>query len=154
MATEEEGNCMRVANQTRAVIAAGVVVAAGLGGSQLIQARAQEGAKSQPAPRCNISPVKAIEIAHSRVKGRTLQANFEFDEGKWVYGVMIVHNKTIEEVEIDPLTGKIGDVETVTPEGEAREVQSELTRAIGGKAPTETERVKRARNRRRNSGSK
>lgn len=131
---------MKMAHQTRIVTAAVVSLAAGLGGSLLIQAHAQESAKSQPAPRCNISPVKAIEIAHTKVNGRTLQANFEFDEGKWVYGVMIAHNKTIEEVEIDPLTGKIGDVETVTPEGEAREVQAELTAAIGGKAPTSAEK--------------
>ena len=121
-------------NQTLTVLAVGAGLAAVLGGSMLIKAHAQESTRLQPAPKCNISPVKAIEIAHTKVKGRTLQANFEFDEGKWVYGVMIVHEKTIEEVEIDPLTGKIGDVETVTPEGEAKEIRAELTAAIGGKA--------------------
>ena len=76
--------------------------------------------------------VEAIHIALGKVPGRVLQANFEFDEGKWVYGVMIVNGKILKEVEIDPMTGKIGDVETVTPEGEAKEVQDELTKAVGG----------------------
>ena len=61
-----------------------------------------------------------------------MHADFEFDEGKWVYGVMIVNGKIIKEVQIDPISGKIGDVETVTPEGEAAEVKAELTKAIGG----------------------
>jgi hypothetical protein len=113
--------------------AAGAGISAVLASSLLMAAYAQK-AKTDPAPKCNITPVKAIEIAHSKVKGRVLQANFELDGGKWVYGVMIVHGTTIEEVEIDPLTGKIGDVETVTPEGEAKEVQSELSAAIGGKS--------------------
>ena len=32
------------------------------------------------------------------------------------------------------LNGKIGDVEAVTPAGEAKEVQAELTKALGGKS--------------------
>ncbi len=101
-------------------------------------ARAQEGggASGQSADKPlagKVAPWKAIEIAKTKVQGRALNADFEFDEGHWVYGVMIVHDHKISEVEIDPATGKIGDVEEVTPDGEAKEVQGELTKAIGGK---------------------
>jgi hypothetical protein len=43
---------------------------------------------------------------------------------------MIVSGKSIKEVEIDPMSGKVGDTENVTPEGEAKEVQQELTAAL------------------------
>ena len=79
--------------------------------------------------------MEAINIALKKVPGRALNANFEFDEGKWVYGVVIVHGKTIKEVEIDPITGKVADSETVTPDGEANELRAELTKAISGKKP-------------------
>lgn len=92
------------------------------------------GAPVQPAPQCKISPVDAIKIAQAKVKGKTIQANFEFDEGHWVYGVMIVQGNVIKEVEIDPMSGKIGDVETVTPAGEAKEMETALNSAIGIKS--------------------
>src|SRR5579872_1669230 len=105
----------------------------------IMGARAQPGAKPAPEPRCNISPVRAIEIARGKVHGRAIQANFELDGGKWVYGVMIAHGRTIEEVEVDPLTGKIADVETVTPDGEAKELRGILNAAIGRKAGSRAE---------------
>ncbi len=103
-----------------------------IGGAAFAGAKAQEKTMKQPEPKCKINPVEAIKIAHTKVKGTVIQSNFEFDEGKWVYGVMIVEGKTIKEVEIDPITGKVGDVETVTPEGEAKEMKDALTKAIGG----------------------
>ena len=109
-----------------------VAVAGLIGGTGLLSLRADEKMKAQPEPKCKISPVDAIKIAHTKVKGTVIQSNFEFDEGKWVYGVMIVEGKTIKEVEIDPISGKIGDVETVTPEDEAKEMKDALTKAIGG----------------------
>jgi hypothetical protein len=124
--------------RTTAVRAAvgSIGLAALLGGSLcLMTARAQQGAKKIPAPMGKITPWKAIEIATGKVPGRALNANFEFDEGHWIYGVMIVSGKTLKEVEIDPMTGKIGDVESITPEGEAKEVASELNAAIGNGKP-------------------
>jgi len=85
---------------------------------------------AQKAPRAKIGPVDAIRIAQGKVAGRAVQANFEFDEGHWVYGVMIAHDHKLSEVEIDPMTGKVGDVEAVTPDGEAKEVKAELSAAI------------------------
>lgn len=118
------------------VLAAGTGLAAVLSGSLLMRAQAQKGSTSMPDPRCKITPVQAIKIATGKVAGRPLQANFEFDEGKWLYGVMVVSGTTIKEVEIDPMTGKVGAVETVTPEDEAKEIRDGLTKAIGGKVQT------------------
>lgn len=109
-----------------------------VGGVSLRNAQAKETDK-QPAPACKITPVQAIGIALKKVPGRPLQANFEFDEGHWVYGVMIVSGKTIKEVEIDPMNGKVGGTETVTPEDEAKEMRDSLTKAIGGKVQAEKE---------------
>lgn len=102
------------------------------GGTGMLAAHAQQKGSTTPEPKCKVSPVEAIRLAKGKVPGRPLNANFEFDEGKWVYGVMIVSGKTIKEVTIDPMTGKVGDVETVTPEDEAKEIKDELTKATGG----------------------
>lgn len=113
----------------RLVTALGVSAVMG-SGLLVINAKAQ-------APKGKITPWEAIKIANGKVPGRALNANFEFDEGKWVYGVMIVTNDTpkqIKEVEIDPMTGKVGDAETITPEGEAKEVTAELNAALGVKS--------------------
>lgn len=117
--------------RTLGIMAAGLGLAALLGGAALQAANA--GGKPDPPPTGKITPWQAIKIANGKVPGRVLNANFELDEGKWVYGVMIVADGKIQEVEIDPTSGKIGDVEAVTPEGEAKEIQDELTKAIGGK---------------------
>ncbi len=88
-----------------------------------------------PAASAKISPVQAMAIAKKKMGGGVaFQANFEFDEGHWVYGVMIVKGHKITEVEVDPKTGKALDSETVTPDDEAKEMKSELTKvaAAGG----------------------
>lgn len=86
-------------------------------------------------PAGKITPWAAMKIAVAKVPGKALNAMFEFDEGHRVYGVMVLTGKQIKEVEIDPMTGKVGDVENVNPAGEAREVESELKAAISGRAP-------------------
>jgi len=92
-------------------------------------------AQKQPAPPASvISPVRAMQIATAKAGGHALSATFEFDEGHWVYGVIVVSGPTLQEVELDPATGKVGDVEKITPEGEAKEMAGELNKAIG-KAP-------------------
>lgn len=98
-----------------------------------VNARAQNKQTARPEPICSVSPVQAIKAAIDKVPGRPISANFEFDEGKWVYGVLIVTGHTIKEVTVNPLTGKAEDVETVTPDGEAREIKAELNRAVGGR---------------------
>jgi hypothetical protein len=98
-----------------------------LGSGLFLQARAQQ---SIPPPTGKITPWAAIKIAVAHTPGQALNANFEFDEGKWVYGVMIVTRQGLKEVELDPNTGKVGDVESITPEGEAKETAQELRAAL------------------------
>ena len=119
----------RLAITLASIVGVGLVSAATIRISQALGS-----APKQPAPKCKISPVEAIAIALKKAPGKPLQANFEFDEGHWVYGVMIVQGKEIKEVEIDPMTGKVGGVEAITPEGEAKEMLAELKAAIGSKA--------------------
>jgi uncharacterized membrane protein YkoI len=94
----------------------------------------EEGESSGQSPTTptvgKIAPWKAMEIAKQKVPGRALNANFEFDDGHWIYSVTVVHSHKISEVEIDPVSGKVGEVEAVTPAGEAKELEGDLHRAI------------------------
>lgn len=105
----------------------------GILGVRVVMA-AQSASASEPT--CKLSPVDAIKIAKTKIPGRTIQATFEFEDGKWVYGVMIVTGKSIKEVIVDASSGKIGDIESVTPNDEAKEIKAELERALGEKAPS------------------
>ena len=81
------------------------------------------------APAAKVTPIQAMAAAKKKLGGGTaFQANFEFDEGHWVYGVMVVKGHQISEVEVDPTTGKALDSESVTPSGEAKEAQEELAK--------------------------
>src|SRR5258708_1205656 len=124
----------------RGLMVAGVGLIALISGFALRSANAAGGGKEDPTPTGKITPWQAIKIANGKGAGRGLNANFELDAGKWVYGVMIVSKGKLQEVEIDPTTGKIGDTEEVTPEGEAKEIQSELTKALGGKSAGSAEK--------------
>lgn len=115
-------------NRVIACIAGCAIVLAGFAIAQEKEKEEQGGAMKPPMAK--FGPVDAIKTALIKVPGTALQANFEFDEGHWVYGVMIVHDHKLSEVEIDPMTGKVGDVEDVTPAGEAKEVEAELNKAI------------------------
>lgn len=89
-------------------------------------------AKSGPmtAPHAKLTPVQAMSIAVAKSGGKATRATFEFDEGHWVYGVLVVKDHKLFEVELDPVTGKVGDTESVTPEDEAKETQQELSAMI------------------------
>lgn len=117
-----------------------VVVALLIGSTSLFAAYAAGSAKPDPQPKCKISPLQAIQAATQKVPGRALNANFELDEGKWIYGVIVVSGKSLSEVQVDPMTGKAGDVEKVTPDDEAQEMKVELTKAIGGKVKNTKEK--------------
>ena len=127
--------------RTLGLMAIGLGLTALAGGLSLVAARAQDG-KKMPAPAGKITPWQAIKIATDKVPGKALNANFEFDEGHWIYGVMIVADHKLKEVEIDPMTGKVGDVEDITPEGEGKEITQELNAALGikGEQPAKGEK--------------
>ncbi len=80
-------------------------------------------------PSVKISPVEAMRAATSKLGGGTaFQANFEFDEGHWSYGVMVAKGHKISEVEVDPMSGKVLDSESVDPAGEASEMKADLAK--------------------------
>ena len=52
---------------------------------------ARTGWQRPTKPTATITPIQALKAATDKTKGGTaFQANFEFDEGKWVYGVLVV----------------------------------------------------------------
>ena len=78
-------------------------------------------------PVANINPVTAMNIASSKVGGTAKMALFEFDDGQWIYGVVVVRKHKLMEVEIDAATGNVLETENVNPSSEAKELQGELT---------------------------
>jgi uncharacterized membrane protein YkoI len=90
--------------------------------------------KSGPmtTPVAKISPVQAMRAAEAKVGGKATMVLFEFDEGHWIYGVVVVKNQKLMEVDVDPVTGKAGDHEEVTPEDEAKEFQDALSKMMKG----------------------
>ncbi|MDE2127197.1 MAG: PepSY domain-containing protein [Armatimonadetes bacterium] len=85
-------------------------------------------------PTGRITPWAAIRIALRKVPGRALQATYEFDGARPDYDVVIVTGKKLKEVELDAISGKVTDSESVDPQGEASELRAELLHAVGGKA--------------------
>jgi uncharacterized membrane protein YkoI len=88
----------------------------------------KQAAKPGPmtAPHAKITPIQAMKLATEKAGGKATMTIFEFDEGHWVYGVVVVKNHKLMEVEIDPMSGKVLASEAVTPDDEAKEMKSEL----------------------------
>jgi hypothetical protein len=104
------------------------------GGLFLMRANAVPGAPKDATPMGKITPWQAMKIATAKTPGKPIKAIFEYEDNKWLYGVVVVNGKTIHEVEIDATTGKVGDSEVITPEGEGKETTQELNAAIGKKS--------------------
>ncbi len=88
------------------------------------QKAAQKPAIAKPAGK--ITPWAAMEIANKKTGAKPVMSLFEFEGGKWVYGVIVVKNHKLQEVIVDASTGAVGDVEAVTPAEEAKEISGEL----------------------------
>ncbi len=88
------------------------------------QKAAQKPAMTKPAGK--ITPWAAMEIANKKTGAKPVMSLFEFEGGKWVYGVIVVKNHKLQEVIVDASTGAVGDVEAVTPAEEAKEISGEL----------------------------
>ena len=111
-------------------------LAAGAASVALVAGPCQAGARAgapPPPPSGKVPPWDAMKTAAAKVHGRALNANFEYEDGHWQYGVMVLTGKSIKEVEVNAMTGAAGDVENVDPAKEAREVQEELNAAIAGR---------------------
>lgn len=113
-------------------IAAGSLIL-GVVGTGWLTAQAQSRTVNLPLPRCKLSPIEAITAATRKVPGRALQSNFEMGREKWFYGVIVLTGKKLHEVHVDPLTGKVGKVEEVTPASIGNELQEKFTCAVEGK---------------------
>jgi uncharacterized membrane protein YkoI len=85
-----------------------------------------------PAPVAKISPLQAMLAAEAKFGGKARMALFEFDEGHWIYGVIVLKDKKLIEVDVDPVSGKAGDFESVTPEDESKEFKDMLESMIKG----------------------
>jgi uncharacterized membrane protein YkoI len=81
-----------------------------------------------PEPSAKISPVQAMQTAEAKTGGKAKLATFEYDDGHWIYGVIIVKNHNLMEVEVNSNTGKVMETENVTPDGEAKEMKADLTK--------------------------
>lgn len=106
--------------------AAGALVWLGAGVHPAAQAQGQG-----QAPKAKITPWAAMRIANDQVHGQPLSANYGNDEGKWIYDVMIAKGSVLNVVEVDANTGKADKPETSTPEDEAKEMVSDLNKALG-----------------------
>lgn len=89
-------------------------------------------AGQRTVPSGKITPWQAMKTATQRASGRAVQATFEFEDGKWIYGVIVAGKGKLSEVEIDANTGKVGDVEKIEPASEAKEYEGDLRRALKG----------------------
>lgn len=89
---------------------------------------AQETEGQMTAPSAEISPVQAMKSAEEKTGGKAGMAMFEFEDGHWIYGVVVAKRGKLSEVEIDATSGKIGDVERITPAAEGREFGQELAK--------------------------
>ena len=84
-----------------------------------------------------------MAAAEAKVPGsHALQATYMMEAGKPLYDVIVLKGKTLTEVEVDPATGKAGDTEAATPEGEGKELTDQLKAAVSRKkaAPEKAKR--------------
>jgi len=87
-------------------------------------------AQEAKPPRVKISTAQARAIAlkkyHGKVTGKTPLEN---EEGKWQYGVLVKSGKTLREVMVNAMTGRIDSVEVTTEAREKAEEKADLAKA-------------------------
>lgn len=88
----------------------------------------QDGPMTPPVAK--ITPVQAMKAAEGKLGGKATMALFEFGEGHWTYGVILVKDHKLTEVDVDPSSGKVGDSEAVTPDDEAVEFKEALEKMV------------------------
>jgi hypothetical protein len=95
-----------------------------------IGAQAQD--KNPPKVKFTVEQAKAIAVKkyHGKVVG---QPPLENEEGKWQYGVMVKTGKTLREIMVNAMTGKIDSVEVTTNAKEAAEKKADAAAAKKGK---------------------
>ena len=81
-------------------------------------------------PGGKVTPWQAMATAEKATGGHAVQALFEYEGGKWIYGVVVLKGHKLLEVELSSDTGKVGDTEEITPTEEGKETAAELTRVV------------------------
>ncbi len=78
----------------------------------------------KPHPKIATARAEKIALAkyHGKLAGKT---ELENEDGKWQYAVMVKTGKTMREVMVDAMSGKIVNTEVVTAAEEAREKAAE-----------------------------
>ena len=104
---------MRKSMQLLAAVAAlglagGVVVAATKTAPARPAAAAKAPAKTpEKAPRPKLSMHEARAIAHKAAPGKIISSEYEKEGGAWRYSFDIQQKNNVQEIGIDPMTGKI-----------------------------------------------
>lgn len=110
-------------NRNKTIVIAGALIAAA-------SVTALAWNQKTPMRTGKVTPWAAMSTAEKDFGGHAIQALYEFDEGHWNYGVIVIKNHKMYEVDINPMTGKMGDTEEGTPADEAKETQDDLTAAL------------------------
>jgi uncharacterized membrane protein YkoI len=93
----------------------------------------REASQSQLMAQAKVSKDDARKTALAKVPNGTVkEGELEMEKGKliWSFGFTIPDSKDIKEVNVDAITGAVvGDVETETPESEAKEAAEDSAKA-------------------------
>jgi hypothetical protein len=86
-------------------------------------------------PKVKITTAQANKIAATKFHGKVVgMTPLENEEGKWEYGVMVRSGKTLREVMVNAMSGKIDSVEVTTLSKEVAEKKADEA-AMHGKKP-------------------
>lgn len=77
------------------------------------------------APRPKISAHTAERTAARKLHGKAISSKYEFEDGRWQYGVIVMKGKQEYEVEVSATTGKVLDMEKTSAAEEANEAAAE-----------------------------
>jgi uncharacterized membrane protein YkoI len=93
----------------------------------------KEASQSELMAQAKVSKDDALKTALAKVPGGTVkEGELEMEKGKliWSFGFTIPDSKDIKEVNVDAITGAVvGDVETETPESEAKEADEDSAKS-------------------------
>lgn len=101
---------------------------ASLGGAYAANTMENDGVAINDA---SIGLTQAISAAEQQVGGKASRAEYEREQGRWVFDVEVVKGNEVLDVQVDPISGKVltamndpidqGDVEDTGGGGEAND---------------------------------
>jgi hypothetical protein len=103
------------------------LLAAGIGSG--VQAQGTHTKMQASHSHAKISAAQAQTIALKKYPGKVEgKTNLENEEGSWQYAVNVRSGKTLREVQVDAMTGKIANVEVTSKAEEAKEQKAEAAK--------------------------